>query len=89
MPDARSQGQQRRRDRELATGRPPTRPRLAEHALRVWCEEWALHPWSNYLTDGWALVTLLEQAARAGFRSTRRQSLEARLRRVLEQGEDA
>ncbi len=85
---ARSLGQQRRRAQEVATGRPPTRPRLAEHALTTWCEEWAVHPWSRYLIDVSALVTLLEQAARAGFRSTRRQSLEARLRAVLAQGED-
>lgn len=85
---ARSLGQPRRRTREVATGRPPTRPRLAEHALRTWCEEWVTPPWSHYVTDGTALAGLVAQAASAGFRSTRRQSLEARLRAVLEQGED-
>jgi len=81
-------GQRRRRQREEATGKRPQGPRLAEHALRTWCEEWARHPWSDYLESADALAGLTRRAAGAGFTGTRRTCLDQRLRRILEQGED-
>jgi len=81
-------GQRRRRQREEATGRRPQGPRLAEYSLRVWCEEWAHHPWSDYLESADALAGLARRAEAAGFRSLRAVSLDERLRRILAQGED-
>ena len=89
MLTARQRGQRRRREREDATGKRPQRPRLAEHALRTWLEEWARPPWSAYVDPDHRapLGALLANAAVAGFQGTRRATLAQRVTRILEQEE--
>ncbi len=81
-------GQRRRRQREEATGTRPQGPRLAEYSLRTFAEEWAPLPWSECLRDAESLAWLVRVADGAGFKGTRRATLEQRLRAVMAQGED-